>query len=31
VFEPFWRAMRNHEADGAWEASPPAASPHCMR
>lgn len=21
VFEPFWRAMRNHEADGAWEAA----------
>ncbi|HET7569293.1 MAG TPA: hypothetical protein VFK96_01740 [Gammaproteobacteria bacterium] len=21
VFEPFWRAIRNHEADGAWEAS----------
>lgn len=21
VFEPFWRAMRNHEADAAWEAS----------
>lgn len=21
VFEPFWRAMRNHESDGAWETS----------
>jgi len=21
VFEPFWRAMRNHESDGAWEVS----------
>ncbi|HET7308172.1 MAG TPA: hypothetical protein VFK24_10225 [Gammaproteobacteria bacterium] len=21
VFEPFWRAVRNHESDGAWETS----------